>query len=145
MHQRPVARAHARVRALALASCVATAVAALAACGGSPPPVEKPVVEVPKELSLDPSLASALKDPRYGEFRAAVKDLRTASQALTDYLKSIGGKPTTETEATRYTELADAVSARKAATNQIMSQEQWSEDDRKVMRAIFAAPDAALQ
>jgi hypothetical protein len=117
---------------------------ALAGCGGEAP-AEKPAVAVPAELATDAATAAAMKDAKFDDFRKVVLELRAASKAANDYLASIGGRASTQEEASRFQELSAVRDGLKARTNEMMSDAAWTDADRKAMRAIFAAPESQLK
>ncbi|MBL9147772.1 MAG: hypothetical protein JNM94_03680 [Phycisphaerae bacterium] len=124
--------------------CVSLVALSLVGCGGDPP-AEKPTVAVPAELATDAATLAAMKDAKFADFKKVVLELRAASKVANDYLASIGGKATTQEQASRFQELSAVRDGLKARTNEMMSDAAWTDADRKAMRAIFAAPESQLK
>ncbi|MFO0828148.1 MAG: hypothetical protein U0572_08355 [Phycisphaerales bacterium] len=127
-----------------IALALAAPIAALAACSEeSAPPPPRPA-SVPPQLALDPATKAALSDPKFAEFRKLVRELRAASKAMSQYLASIGGKPKSDAERSRYAELDAQISKCKQAVNEAMAASDRTPEERKTMRIIFALPESEL-
>jgi hypothetical protein len=121
---------------LAAAAIVA---AGVAGCRDSPPPTLPPVA-APPELTADAAIKKAAQDPKYADFRALVAARQAAAADFGAFQRTLRGRPLTDAERTKLDQLFAAVGDLSGRINAILSEERWSDEERRTLLYITRNP-----
>jgi hypothetical protein len=113
---------------------VAVGAILLGGCGGSTEPAPGPT---PPQFAFDAATEAAAKDPKFAAFTALVDARAKADAALFEF-SAKHPLPRSEADEAQWQKLKIALEEATTATKQAMNDPAWTDDDKKVVRYLFA-------